>query len=116
MPRRSPLAIGTALAAIALGGCGDVLHHTRSVPIHDEFGWGPEILELPWKPPALGDRHYPRPAIDDANQSVVIHPGAGIHYDVGWGEDDPHRSPRAISTRRKMLREADEARRGTAGR
>jgi len=116
MPHRTLVVTVTAFAAIVLGGCGDVLHHTRSVPIHDEFGWGPEILELPWQPPALDGRHYPRPAIDDANQSVVIHPGAGIHYDMGWAEEDPYWSPRAISTRRKMLREGDAARRESADR
>ena len=72
MRRRSIAVVIVSCGLLLLAGCGDVTHQTRFIPTSEEIGWGSELVQLPWQPPAL-DYHQPRPKLDPDDQSFIVH-------------------------------------------
>lgn len=57
---RRPLSFAACCAFVALTGCNTIVHQTRYIPQASELTWEVEHKQLPWRPPALGENHYPR--------------------------------------------------------
>lgn len=74
------------LGSLILVGCGSISHQTRDVPKGEDRIWRSEIHELPHRPPALGDTHYPR------SQPGNYHPGQPAHQ--AHYNSDGHYTPK----------------------
>lgn len=65
--------------AMILSGCGSISHQTRDIPTGEDRVWRSEIHELPHRPPALGDTHYPRSHVGEYHPGQPAHQA---HYDT----------------------------------
>lgn len=72
-------ALPLLLPLLVVVGCGDVTHQTRYIPRVSELTWDAEYEQLPWRPPALTEAHYPR----TGRPAKPMYPYEG-EVDVQW--------------------------------
>jgi hypothetical protein len=93
MANRFPFVVAAAcygmlgLSAMSFTGCGD---YRAESPRHHmdmmETAYDHPVKELPWRPPALGEVHYPRSGVDGylPGAAVQLPYDQQTHQDQRW--------------------------------